>query len=201
MKPRTVILTVGTVILLASCSVPRYIPRALRYDRRSPPPLMAPEFLVEAIPAPVPPVYLSVRVPDFAFPLDVPHRISSGYGTRSQVIPGMGGEDGDFHRGVDLVAPRGTPILAAADGIVLMHYPPPNRFYKGHPVFGGMVVLRHEHGFYTVYGHLSRTSVREGHPVRKGQELGIIGNTGRSTGTHLHFEIGFDPMLFFEISY
>jgi len=187
-----------TILLLASCSVPQYPQRALRYDRREPSILFEPEVLATLVPEPVMPYVPTIPVPEFTFPLDSRFHVSSHYGTRKQVIKGMGGEEGDFHRGVDLVAPRGTRILAAASGTVLMHYPPPSRVYKGHPVFGGMIVLRHPHGFYTVYGHMSQTFVREGQAIEQGQEIGVIGNTGRSTGLHLHFEIGFDPMLFFE---
>ena len=181
-------------ILLASCSVPKQVLLPLRYDRTEPTILFTPHTLATLVPLYEIP---TIQFPGFVFPVEDKYRISSGYGTREQVIKGMGGEEGDFHRGVDIVAPRGTRILAASHGTVLMHYPPPSRKYKGHPVLGGMVVIKHPMGFYTIYGHMSQTFVSEGQPVKTGQEIGVIGNTGRSTGTHLHFEIGFNPMLFF----
>lgn len=130
----------------------------------------------------------------FIFPIKEIYRISSSVGNRKVIVEGLGGEDGDFHRGIDIVAPEGSSIIASKGGIVYLHYPPPTRYYKGHPVFGGLVVLYHGNGVYTNYGHLSKSFVRIGQFVAQGEEIGIIGNTGISTGTHLHFEIIYNPI-------
>lgn len=143
------------------------------------------------------PTNVNVLFPSFMFPIKDQYRISSEFGVRRQIIKGMGGEEGDFHRGIDIVSKPGSEIIASASGLVHLHYPAPSRYYKGHPVFGGMIVLNHGNGIFTLYGHLSKSFVREGQFVEQGQTIGIIGNTGISTGTHLHFEVLFNPTEFF----
>jgi len=86
-----------------------------------------------------------------------------------------------FHPGVDLVAPSGTPILAAAGGRVIFAGP------KGG--YGNAVEIDHGNGLITRYGHASRILVHEGDLVLPRQHVGDIGTTGRSTGPHLHFEV------------
>lgn len=139
----------------------------------------------------------NISFPSFEFPIKEEYRISSEFGVRNQIIKGMGGEEGDFHRGIDIVSKSGSKIIASASGIVHLHYPPPNKWYKGHPVFGGLVVINHGNGIFTLYGHLSKSYVKEGQFIEKGEEIGVIGNTGLSTGTHLHFEVLFNPTEFF----
>ena len=87
------------------------------------------------------------------------------------------------HRGLDVADDHGTPVLAAADGVVT--------FTGGNPGagLGYYVEIQHEHGFRTVLAHLSNWSVRNGQLVRRGDVVGSLGNTGNSTGPHLHFEI------------
>lgn len=131
----------------------------------------------------------------FIFPIEDVYRISSNVGNRDVIVEGLGGEDGDFHRGIDVVAPEGTPIRASRGGNVYLHYPPPTKYYKGHPVFGGMIVLYHGSGTYTLYGHLSKSYVKLGQFIQRGEVIGVIGNTGISTGTHLHYEIIYNPIL------
>jgi murein DD-endopeptidase MepM/ murein hydrolase activator NlpD len=75
----------------------------------------------------------------------------------------------------------GTPIIAAADGVVSIA-----RWVKG---YGNGIYIDHGNGIQTRYGHLSRIDVVEGQPVKKGQHLGLVGSTGRSTGPHLHYEV------------
>lgn len=87
-----------------------------------------------------------------------------------------------FHTGIDLAADAETPVLAAADGVVLLA-----GFNAGG--YGNFVVVGHAGGFDTLYGHLATISVRTGQPVAAGQPLGGEGSTGNSTGPHLHFEI------------
>lgn len=86
-----------------------------------------------------------------------------------------------LHTGVDIASMRGTPIVAAADGKVIeMQY---NRDY------GNYIIIRHEYGFYSKYAHLDGFYVKEGDLVTQGQHIAPLGNTGLSTGPHLHFEI------------
>ena len=98
--------------------------------------------------------------------------LSSGYGRRG----------GKPHEGIDIRAPRGTAILAAADGTVM---------YAGDGVrgYGNMIIVRHTGGLVTVYAHNHRNHVNEGVKVTRGQVIGEVGSSGRATGTHLHFEV------------
>jgi murein DD-endopeptidase MepM/ murein hydrolase activator NlpD len=98
--------------------------------------------------------------------------ISSGYGDRGA----------KFHQGVDLRAPTGTPVLAAADGEVV---------YVGSKIrgYGRMVVIKHPGNFYTVYAHHSRNAVKPGRRVRMGQVIAYSGKSGHASGPHLHFEL------------
>jgi murein DD-endopeptidase MepM/ murein hydrolase activator NlpD len=121
--------------------------------------------------------------------------VSSHAGYRDD--PMGGGEESRLHKGVDLVGPHAAPVHAAAAGIVVEHWPAPNGFYKGHPIFGGLVVIDHQEGSFTLYGHLSETFVHEGQRVEKGTIIGRQGNTGISTGEHLHFEVIVDPLSYF----
>lgn len=103
-------------------------------------------------------------------------RVSSPFGNRAD--PFLGSVE--KHRGVDLAAPLGTPVLAAAAGTV--------RFAGIHGGYGNFVEIDHADGTRTRYGHLSRIDVAVGAPVARGAVLGLMGSTGRSTGSHLHFE-------------
>jgi murein DD-endopeptidase MepM/ murein hydrolase activator NlpD len=87
-----------------------------------------------------------------------------------------------FHTGIDIGAPQGSPVVAAADGRVLYA-----RTSRG--PMGKVVVLEHVDGLRTVYAHLSQLGAKEGKAVRQGDRIGAVGRTGRSTGPHLHFEI------------
>lgn len=103
--------------------------------------------------------------------------ITSGYGTRAD--PFRGGRA--FHRGVDFRARRGEPVMAVADGVVS---------YAGwRSGYGNVVEVDHGNGYVTRYAHNTRNSVRVGDLVRSGQEVAKAGSTGRSTGTHVHFEV------------
>ncbi len=98
------------------------------------------------------------------------------------------------HEGVDLAAPRGTKVYAAADGVV--------KISKYSRSAGKYVVVNHENGYTTSYMHLSRRFVSAGEKVKRGQLLGYVGTTGISTGNHLHYEIreqgnAYDPEPFF----
>jgi len=128
--------------------------------------------------------------------------ISSGVGYR---VDPLGGGKEALHRGLDMVGPPGASILAADDGVVVEHWLPPGtvgrdgRIYEGHPVFGGMIIIDHGNGIWTLYGHMSKTYVHEGMKVHKGDRIGVQGDTGMATGPHLHFEVIVDPRRFFPI--
>ncbi len=109
--------------------------------------------------------------------LDGKARISSEYGMRKDPFNG----EMAFHDGVDLAVKRGTGITALKDGVVTFSG------FKGG--YGNTVILRHEDGLETVYGHAARNHVREGETVTAGAILADVGSTGRSTGPHLHFEV------------
>lgn len=104
-------------------------------------------------------------------------RLVSSFGTRTDPFSG----EGNFHSGVDIDAPHGTGIKAAADGVI------------SHADWGGsygrLVVVDHGNGVQTYYAHLSRIDVIAGQEVRRGQSVGAAGSTGRSTGAHLHYEV------------
>ncbi len=105
--------------------------------------------------------------------------ISSGYGPRRHPI--LGGIRP--HAGVDLPAPRGTPVRAAADGVV--------RFFGRNGSYGRFIRLDHGFGLETAYGHLRRyaLSLRRDARVRRGEVIGYVGSSGLSTGPHLHYEV------------
>lgn len=92
------------------------------------------------------------------------------------------------HQGVDLPLKTGTPVVAAFPGKVRM-----SRYYTG---YGNLVVIRHENGLETFYGHLSKREVEVGDWVEAGQQIGLGGSTGRSTGPHLHFETRYQGYAF-----
>lgn len=121
--------------------------------------------------------------------------ISSKTGFR---VNPMGGEEETLHRGEDLVSSPGTPIKAALDGVVVEHWPAPDGYFRGHPVFGGMIIIDHGGELLTLYGHLSETLVHTGWRVEMGEIIGYLGDTGKSTGPHLHFEVIVSPTRFFE---
>lgn len=102
--------------------------------------------------------------------------VSSGFGMREDPIDG----GRRFHSGVDLPAPAGTPVLAVAPGRV--------RAVLRHPAYGLHVEIDHAEGWTTRYAHLSEADVQAGQLLHRGQALGKVGATGRTTGPHLHFE-------------
>ncbi len=106
--------------------------------------------------------------------------LTSGFGYRSDP---MTHEQG-IHQGVDIAAPAGQPVHASADGIVLR---------AGEVTgLGRAVYLAHGYGLVTRYGHMSRVDVHPGQRLKRGDVVGLVGNTGRSTGYHLHYEVRLD---------
>jgi murein DD-endopeptidase MepM/ murein hydrolase activator NlpD len=104
-------------------------------------------------------------------------RLMGGYGVRSDPFSG----EGAMHTGVDISAPQGTPVHATADGIVL------HAGWNGG--YGRCVIVDHGNNYQTWYAHLSRMDVIEGEEIRQGEVLGEVGTSGRSTGSHLHYEV------------
>jgi len=129
----------------------------------------------------------------FSWPLEIPGIITSYFGWREDPITGKH----TFHEGLDIAAPNSTPILAAADGIVTVANATDS--YAGG--WGYYVKINHGGGFETLYAHCSVISVRVDEVVTKGQIIGYIGSTGRSTGDHLHFEIYLDGSCVDPLSY
>jgi len=104
-------------------------------------------------------------------------RLSSAFGMRLHPVLGYSA----MHRGVDFAAPIGAPILAAGDGTVERAGP--------FSTYGNYVKIRHANGYETAYAHMSRVAVFVGARVRQGQVIGYVGETGRATGPHLHYEV------------
>jgi murein DD-endopeptidase MepM/ murein hydrolase activator NlpD len=98
--------------------------------------------------------------------------LSSGFGTR----------DGRFHGGIDISGEQGTPIVAADEGVVMFSG-------RGPDGYGNAVMLDHGDGLMTLYAHNERNVVRQGERVRRGQTVALMGDTGRASGTHVHFEV------------
>lgn len=120
-------------------------------------------------------VATTVAVPSRT-PLDG-YRLSSNFGMRSHpVIGGL-----RAHKGLDMAAPTGTPIYATADGLVSKA--------EWFSAYGNFVSIGHGSELETRYGHMSRIAVSAGQRVRKGDVIGYVGSTGRSTGPHLHYEV------------
>lgn len=117
-------------------------------------------------------------------------RITDGFGNRRHPIL----KRIKFHRGIDIAADRGTPIIAPADGYVT---------YAGrNGGYGNFVKINHKYGYETYYGHLNKIYVRRGQYVKRGDKIGEIGNTGLSTNNHLHYEVRYkknsiNPRQFF----
>lgn len=109
--------------------------------------------------------------------------ISSGFGIR----------DGVMHNGVDIRAPLGTAVRAADSGVVI---------FSGHlRGYGNVVIIRHDDHYATVYGHNLRNLVHEGDRVARGQFVATVGNTGRTTGSNLHFEVRRDNLAHNPLDY
>jgi murein DD-endopeptidase MepM/ murein hydrolase activator NlpD len=110
-------------------------------------------------------------------PLTTRAALTSRFGMRGHPI--LGGRR--MHSGVDLAAPTGSPVVTPADGIV--------SFANWRGGYGLLVTVEHGGGLQTRFGHLSRVMVAPGQRVTRGQLLGLVGSTGRSTGAHLHYEM------------
>ena len=103
--------------------------------------------------------------------------LSSSMGNRADPLTG----EKDFHPGLDISADRGDPVYATADGTVTTAAAAGN--------YGNLIIVEHGYGIETRYGHLSAFKVKAGHTVKRGDLLGLVGSTGRTTGSHLHYEV------------
>lgn len=105
-------------------------------------------------------------------------QMASGFGWRTDPIYKMP----KFHAGMDFAAPIGTEVYATGDGTV-------QRSDAASSGYGNHIRIDHGYGYVTLYGHLSRSKVRPGQKVKRGEVIGYVGNTGKSTGPHLHYEV------------
>lgn len=122
----------------------------------------------------------------WSYPLDNVARVTSNYGFRNW----------RFHQGIDLKLQIGDPVRSVFDGVVRLA-----RYNRGG--YGYFVVVRHKNGLETLYGHLTKYTVKPGDVIKAGEMIGLGGNTGRSSGPHLHFEVryqgyGFNPKDMFD---
>lgn len=119
------------------------------------------------------------------------NRIASGFGSRIDPVYGTP----KMHKGLDFSAPQGTPIYATGDGIIEAA-----GYSEGG--YGNHVMINHGYGYETLYGHMVRIKVRIGQRVKRGEVVGWVGSTGKSTGPHCHYEVhingnAVDPVYFF----
>jgi len=105
----------------------------------------------------------------------LPGKISSRFGPRGR----------RYHWGIDIPAPKGTPIKAAADGLIIAS----SSRLKGYSGYGRLVIIEHGNNIRTLYAHNSRNSVNSGSCIRAGEIIGEVGATGNARGNHLHFEV------------
>ena len=103
--------------------------------------------------------------------------VSSGYGKRADPFTGKK----EFHKGVDLAGKEGSPVLSVGDGIVT--------WVGKRTGYGNLVEITHGNGYVTRYGHNKKLLVAVGDTVKKGQQIAVLGSTGRSTGPHVHYEV------------
>jgi len=105
-------------------------------------------------------------------------RMASGFGWRIDPFT----KARKMHRGMDFSAPRGTPVYATGNGVIV-------RADNRATGFGNHIVINHGYGYQTLYAHLSKYNVKRGQHVKRGDLIGFVGSTGRSTGPHLHYEV------------
>lgn len=113
----------------------------------------------------------------FLWPLKDDYPITSKFGYRIHPIS----KTRKLHAGMDIGAPKGTDVIAAGSGVVITA-----KYWGG---YGNAVMIDHLNGFWTLYAHLSKITVKEDQQVEIGQKIGEVGSTGQSTGPHLHFEV------------
>ena len=125
----------------------------------------------------------------FIWPIPDSTRITSQFGPRKAPVAGAS----NYHKGVDVGAPRGTPIYAAACGTVVIS--------TYHYSAGNYVMINHGGGVYTVYMHASKLLVDVGDKVKQGEKIALVGTTGYSTGNHLHFGVRINGTYYDPLDY
>lgn len=133
----------------------------------------------------------AIRFLPFGRPVD--GEITSGFGKRKDPM----NKQAAFHTGIDFRSTRGSNIYATADGVVK------ESFYNGG--YGNFILISHGNGYATSFSHMQKCLVRKGDKIRRGQLIGLVGNSGRSTGSHLHYEITLDdkpinPYTFMQVA-
>ena len=123
----------------------------------------------------------------------VPGKVSSRYGLRTDPLSGTRA----FHSGVDIRGKIGTKIYSTGDGVV--------KKAAYNSSLGYHVLISHGKGYQTIYAHLQKSLVKKGDKITRGQTIGLLGTTGRSTGSHLHYEVRYrgktvDPMLYLQVA-
>ena len=121
-------------------------------------------------------------------------KVVSGYGMRFHPIL----KHHRLHSGIDMTARQGTPIYATGDGVVMVA----GRNPEGLSGYGMVVIINHGFGFQTLYAHMNSATVRRGQHVKRGEQIGTVGSSGMSTGSHLHYEVilngkKVDPVYYF----
>ena len=125
----------------------------------------------------------------FIWPIPDSTRITSRFGPRKAPVAGAS----NYHKGVDVGAPKGTPIIAAAGGTVVIS--------TYHYSAGNYVMINHGNGVYTVYMHASKLLVEVGDKVKQGEKIALVGTTGYSTGNHLHFGVRINGTYYDPLNY
>ncbi len=113
-------------------------------------------------------------------PLKGQYEISSAFGMRHHPIQKVD----KMHKGIDFRAPKGTPVVATADGVVVTV-----KFTKAGYGYGKHIIIKHDDHYQTLYAQLSELDVKEGDIIKKGQIIGKVGSSGQSTAPHLHYEV------------
>lgn len=143
-------------------------------------------------------IYLKkqLRPMEYSQPLDQ-IKVSSTTGIR---VNPMGGGKEKLHEGLDLKGRIGDSVYSILPGKIVENWLPlgyhNGKYYNGHPIFGGYIVIDHGDELFSKYGHLSKTFVHEDKWIEQGQIIGEMGSTGKSTGCHLHLEIVINPFRY-----
>lgn len=121
-------------------------------------------------------------------------RLTSDYGFRDDIDDKL-----KFHAGIDIAGKKGDPVIATASGKIL-------QARENHPLYGNLIIIQHKYDFVTYYGHLYKILVKAGQSVKRGDIIAEVGNSGESTGSHLHYEIrrnltSMDPMDFLRMNF
>lgn len=131
--------------------------------------------------------------------------ITSGWGVRMNELHELADEGIHYHAGIDINGKKGDDIVATAKGRVYQVWDETTSLGL-HPIYGRLIILSHDYGFKTYYGHQNKIIVKRGQIVERAQKIGEMGNSGKSYGVHIHYEvrkdnIAVDPMNFLGVNY